>query len=92
MSALDRLFRRGQTKTAEVVGVMHKMTEEEIRAKRLALWKEIQENPTPERAAQIATEANALLDHFGREHPMRDNVTELIRAAERLSGKERLVL
>ncbi|MCC7355758.1 MAG: hypothetical protein IT330_18605 [Anaerolineae bacterium] len=90
MSALDRLFRRGQAKAATTEAVMPKMTEEEARAKRTALWKEMQANPTPERAKEIAQEAAALLNYFGREHPLRDNINELIRAADSVAGRERI--
>ncbi len=87
MSALDRLFRRGQAKAATAEAVMPKMTEEEARAKRVALWKEMQANPTPERAREIAKEAAALLGYFGREHPLHDNINELINAANNVAGR-----
>jgi hypothetical protein len=66
------------------------MTDEEARAKRLALWSEIRANPTPERAVQIVKEANELLEHFGRQHPFHDNINDLIRAAQKVAGQEQL--
>ena len=66
------------------------MTEEEARAKRLALWEEVQAGPTPERAAEIAKEATELLEYFDRNHPLHDRVTELILTAQRIAGREQV--
>ncbi len=90
MSILDRLFRRGQSRAAAAGAVKPKMTDEEARAKRLALWNEVRAGPTPERAAQIVTEAQELLEHFGRQHPFHDNINDLIQAAGKLAGREQL--
>jgi hypothetical protein len=90
MQSLGRLFRRGEAKATAVQAAVPKMTEDEARTKRMALWKEIQANPTPERAKEIAQEAATLLNHFGREHPLRDNINELIRAADSVAGKDRI--
>ena len=90
MQSLGRLFRRGQAKATATQAAVPMMTEEEARARRIALWKEIQANPTPARAKEIAQEAATLLSHFGREHPLRDNINELIRAADGVAGKDRI--
>ena len=90
MSILDRLFRRGERPAAPAATAGKKLTDEEARLKRLALWEEVRKNPTQERAAEIVEEASALLEYFGRDHPMHDNITELIRTASEIAGKERL--
>ena len=89
MSILDRLLGRGRGVhvTAKVV----QMSPEEAGIKRAALWQEIRTGPTPERAAEIAKQATALLDHYGREHALRYNVLELIQEAEKQAGKVRIV-
>lgn len=90
MSVLDKLFRRGERQVATAEEVVPKMTKEEARDKRLALWKEVRSGPTTERAAEIVKEATALLAYFNRDHPMYDNINELVGAAAELAGQERL--
>jgi hypothetical protein len=89
MSILDRLLGRGRA--AHVTAKVFQMSPEEAGTKRAALWQEIRAGPTPERAAEIANEATALLDHYGREHALRYNVLELIEQAEKQAGKVRIV-
>ena len=90
MSVLDRLLRRGERQAATAEAVGPTMTEEEARVKRLVLWKEIRGDPTPERAAEIVSEATDLLKYFNRDHPMHDNINELVRTAAEVAGQERL--
>ncbi|MCD6290576.1 MAG: hypothetical protein J7M34_08735 [Anaerolineae bacterium] len=90
MSILDKLLRRGRTHVDAAEATKPKMTDEEAHAKRIALWEEIRGNPTPERARQIIEEATELLDYFDRQHPLHDNVNDLIHAAERAAGLDRL--
>jgi|YNPNPStandDraft_1061719.scaffolds.fasta_scaffold227967_1 hypothetical protein len=89
MSIVDRLFRRGRREVATVEPTGPKMTKEEALAKRAALWLEMQRNPTPQRAAEIAQEASNLLQFFGRDHPMYDNINELIRVAHEAATGEK---
>lgn len=89
MSILDRVLKRGRAPQAEAKSKVT-MNEEEARQKRIELWNELRANPSPERAAQIAREATALLDVFGRQHPLYGNINDLIQAAERAAGHERL--
>ncbi len=90
MSILGKLFRRGQSQTAEAEATKPRMTNEEAHNKRIKLWEEIREGPTPERAAEIVKEATELLDYFDRQHPLHDNINDLIHAAERIAGMDRL--
>ncbi len=90
MSVLDRLLRRGRSQAAAAAAVKPRMTEEEARTKRIALWDEIRAGPTPERAAQIVKEATELLDYFDRQHPLHNSINDLIQAAEKIAGRERL--
>ncbi len=90
MSILDRLLRRGRGPSATTAAAKPRMTEEEARTKRIALWEEIRAGPTPERAAQIVKEATELLDYFDRQHPLHNSINDLIQAAEKIAGRERL--
>lgn len=90
MSIVDRLFRRGRREVAVAESTGPKMSREEALAKRAALWLEMQRNPTPQRAAEIAQEASALLQFFGRDHPMYDNISELIRVAHEAATGEKI--
>ncbi|GAB4561520.1 MAG: hypothetical protein Kow0047_08890 [Anaerolineae bacterium] len=90
MSILDRILRREKAREGSAQATKPRMTEEEAREKRIKLWNEIRSNPSPERAREIVSEANELLDYFGRQHPLHDNILDLIHAAERIAGMDRL--
>ncbi|NOZ26797.1 MAG: hypothetical protein GXP39_01920 [Chloroflexi bacterium] len=90
MSILDKLLRRGQDQAETAEATKPSMTAEEARAKRVALWEEIRSGPTPERAREIIQEATELLNYFDRQHPLHDNINDLIHAAEKIAGLERL--
>ncbi|HEY66224.1 MAG TPA: hypothetical protein G4O02_16855 [Caldilineae bacterium] len=90
MSILDKLLRRGRGQAEAAEATKPRMTDEEARTKRVALWEEIRAGPTPERAKEIVQEATELLDYFDRQHPLHDNILDLIHAAEKIAGLERL--
>jgi hypothetical protein len=86
MSLLDRLFRRVR-RPEETTRAEPRLSPAQARAQRVELWLEVQRDPTPERAAQIVQEAQALLDYFEPGYPLHESVQEIIRMAQQRAGQ-----